>query len=189
MRLHPLPAGHRHRGRAHATTPARSAAAAPALTHAPLEHSGLDVRWEDGAGAVLARFGGAAPRPQAEAAARVLREAGLDAELVDDDDELWDAQRDAQRARPGEPDTVVRVSGAADRAAGAARAPPRDTRRRSWAARRSGSPGCAWTDPGAAPDALAGPAPARVRRGARRARRGARAVDAVGRRATRPRWR
>jgi hypothetical protein len=40
-----------------------------------------------------------------------MRDAGIDAEIVDDDDRLWDAQRDGQRPRPGEPDTIVRVSG------------------------------------------------------------------------------
>ncbi len=71
---------------------------------------GLDVRWEADTGSALARFGGAAPGPQAEAAARVMTDAGLDVELVEQDDGLWDAQRDGQRARPGEPDTIVRVA-------------------------------------------------------------------------------
>ena len=58
---------------------------------------------------MLARFGGAAPGPQAEGAARIMGQAGLDRELVEDDEALWDAQRDGQRAR-GDEDTVVRVS-------------------------------------------------------------------------------
>ena len=109
VRLHPLPP-------ATATALGRTseagklATAASALTHAPLEHMGLDVRWEADTGSALARFGGAAPGPQAEAAARVMTDAGLDVELVEQDDELWDAQRDGQRARPGEPDTIVRVA-------------------------------------------------------------------------------
>ena len=58
---------------------------------------------------VLARFGGAAPRPQAEAAARLLREAGLDAELVEDDDgALGRAARRPARGRRAR--RVVRVS-------------------------------------------------------------------------------
>jgi FAD/FMN-containing dehydrogenase len=61
------------------------------------------VRWEDGAGAILSRFGGATARPQAEAAARLLG----DAEVVDDDDAMWQAQRDAQRSPSG---LVVKVS-------------------------------------------------------------------------------
>lgn len=109
VRLHPLPPSTATAiGRT--SDPAALAQAAGALTHAPLEHTGLDVRW-DGSGAVLARFGGAAPGPQAEGAARVMREAGLDVEIAEDDDGLWNAQRDGQRARPGEPDTIVRVSG------------------------------------------------------------------------------
>jgi glycolate oxidase FAD binding subunit len=56
----------------------------------------------------LARLGGATASAQAEAAARVLADAGLDAEVVADDSALWIAQRAAQRS----PDrAVVRVSG------------------------------------------------------------------------------
>jgi glycolate oxidase FAD binding subunit len=97
VRLHPRPA-------ATATAVGRSAdpdalgRGALALSHAPLEQLGLDVRWEDGAGAVLLRFGGAAPEPQAEAARRLLAEAGLEASIEHEDEELWEAQRAAQRA-------------------------------------------------------------------------------------------
>ena len=74
-----------------------------ALARAPLEHHALDVRWREGTGSVLARFAGARPRPQAEAAAQVLDHAGLSAELDDDDAELWDEQRAAPaRAARGE---------------------------------------------------------------------------------------
>ena len=110
VRLHPLPPS-----TATAIGRTRDAAmlaeAAAVLTHASIEHSGLDVRWEDGAGSVLARFGGAAPGPQAENAARLLREAGLDTDLAEEDDGLWSAQRDDQRPRQGSSDTVVRVAG------------------------------------------------------------------------------
>src|SRR5918999_1668802 len=58
-------------------------------------------------GAILSRFGGAAAQPQAEGAGRLLSDAGLDSELVEDDDDLWRAQRDAQRSPSG---LVVRVS-------------------------------------------------------------------------------
>ena len=89
--------------------PERLGRAAMATSHAPLEHEGIDVRYADGEGMVLARFGGAAPVPQAESAERVMAEAGLDTELIDDaDDELWQAQRDGQSAASG---TVVKVSG------------------------------------------------------------------------------
>lgn len=102
VRLHPLPP-------ATATALGRSddpdalGRAALELSHARLEQMGLDVRWEDGEGAVLARFGGAEAVSQAEAAARLLS----GAELVEDDDELWQAQRDAQRSPGG---LVVKVS-------------------------------------------------------------------------------
>jgi glycolate oxidase FAD binding subunit len=103
MRLHPLPP-------ATATAVGRSddpdalGRAALALSHARLEQLGLDVRWEDGAGAILARFGGETALPQARAAGRLLG----DAEIVeDDDDEVWEAQRDAQRSPSG---LVVKVS-------------------------------------------------------------------------------
>ena len=102
VRLHPLPpATATAVGRS--TDPDELGRAALALSHARLEQMGLDVRWEDGSGAVLARFGGATAMPQAEAAARLLG----DAELVEDDDALWAAQRDAQRSPAG---LVVKVS-------------------------------------------------------------------------------
>jgi glycolate oxidase FAD binding subunit len=107
VRLHPLPpqtataVGHTH----DTGVLARGAAA---LSHARLEQLGLDVRWAAGAGMVLARFGGVAAHPQAETAERLLREAGLEAELVADDESLWSAQRDGQRSPEG---LVVRVSG------------------------------------------------------------------------------
>jgi glycolate oxidase FAD binding subunit len=106
VRLHPLPP-------ATATAIGRSpepevlAAGAMALSHARIEQLGLDVRWAGGAGAVLSRFGGAAPAPQAAAAERVLREAGLDTEIDEHDDALWQAQREGQRSPAG---LVVRVS-------------------------------------------------------------------------------
>jgi glycolate oxidase FAD binding subunit len=101
VRLHPLPP-------ATATAVGRSddpealGRAALRLSHARLEQLGLDVRWEEGEGAVLSRFGGAAAVPQAEAAARLLD----DAELVEDDDGMWRAQREGQRSPAG---LVVKV--------------------------------------------------------------------------------
>jgi glycolate oxidase FAD binding subunit len=109
VRLHPIPPATVSAAGGTAD-PGVLASAAAALTHAPLEHTGLDIRWEAGEGWALARFGGAACGPQAEAAAEIMREAGLRVELVEDDDRLWAAQRELQRARAGEPDTVLRVS-------------------------------------------------------------------------------
>jgi glycolate dehydrogenase FAD-binding subunit len=89
--------------------PEAIARGASALSHAPVEHEGLDVRWEAGHGEVLIRFGGAAPKAQAESAIRHLRDAALAPELIEEDDaELWERQRAGQRSTEG---TVVRVSG------------------------------------------------------------------------------
>lgn len=108
VRLHPLPA-------ATATTTAATddpdtlALAASTVAHSPLESECLDVRWKDGRGSVLARFGGAAAGDQAAAAGCLLEAAGADVStsLVEDDDSLWAAQRAGQRARRG---AVVKVS-------------------------------------------------------------------------------
>jgi glycolate oxidase FAD binding subunit len=106
VRLHPLPPATASAvGRS--DDPDALGRAALALSHARHEQMGQDVRWEDGAGAILSRFGGAAALPQAEAAERLLREAGLEAQLVKDDDPLWEAQREAQRSSEG---LVVKVS-------------------------------------------------------------------------------
>jgi glycolate oxidase FAD binding subunit len=78
---------------------------AAAIGGSPLEHHGIDVAWRGGRGRVLARFAGAAPRPQAEAAEKLLRAEGLAGEIVDDDEPLWDEQRAAQRGP-----LVVKVS-------------------------------------------------------------------------------
>jgi glycolate oxidase FAD binding subunit len=78
---------------------------AAAIGQSPLEHHGLDVSWRDGRGRVLVRFAGAAPRPQAEAAEKLLRSESLTTEIVDDDEGVWDEQRAAQRGP-----LVVKVS-------------------------------------------------------------------------------
>jgi glycolate oxidase FAD binding subunit len=106
VRLHPLPPL-TATAVGHTRSPHLLAGGAAALTHARLEQLGLDVRWAAGAGMVLARFGGSTARAQAEAADALLRGAGLEAELVEADESLWQAQRDAQRSPTG---LVVRVS-------------------------------------------------------------------------------
>jgi glycolate oxidase FAD binding subunit len=78
--------------------------AAASLSHAHLEMEALDVSWAEGAGAVMARFAGAAAYQQAEAAA----ELAPTGELITDDEELWKRQRALQRSEAG---VVVRVSG------------------------------------------------------------------------------
>ena len=80
-----------------------------AVSRAPLEHSGFDVCWADGAGSLLVRFAGAAPRPQAELAERLLRDAGLETEIEEDDEELWAGQRARQRGE-GSDGAVLRAS-------------------------------------------------------------------------------
>ena len=77
-----------------------------ASPQSPLEHHGLDVRWAAGRGRVLARFAGAAPRPQAEAAEALLRARGPRRPRSSTSDEpLWDEQRAGQRGP-----LVVKVS-------------------------------------------------------------------------------
>jgi glycolate oxidase FAD binding subunit len=106
LRLHPVPPT-----TATAAGGSRDAEAigraARDLSHAPLEYQCLDVRWGGGDGAVLARFGGAASRPQAEAAAGILRRAGVEGQVVDDDDSIWSTQREGQRSAEW---AVVRIS-------------------------------------------------------------------------------
>ena len=79
--------------------PDRLQAEAIRLVALPLEAESLDIRWADGAGAVLARFAGA----HAADRARAL---GGDCEV--DDERLWAAQRAGQRARAG---ALVRIHG------------------------------------------------------------------------------
>ena len=101
VRLHPLPAA-TATARGTAEDPGRLADALLAITALPLEADSLDLRWEDAAGTLLIRFGGAAAEAQAEAAAPRLREAGLaGVDTVADDDELWAAQRAGQRSATG----------------------------------------------------------------------------------------
>jgi glycolate oxidase FAD binding subunit len=114
VRLHPRPES--TATAAGGTTDAATlAAAALKLAQSPLEHLSLDLRWGGGDGALLARFGGATPRPQAEAALRLMEAAGLGGSLVDDDDAVWARQRDGQRSDTG---SVVRVAGVPSRAGG-----------------------------------------------------------------------
>jgi glycolate dehydrogenase FAD-binding subunit len=107
VRLHPLP-GETITAAAGTTESAALARAALELSHAPLEPLSLDVRWGGGGGALVARFGGAAPRPAAEEALARMSQAGLGGELVDDDEAIWDKQREGQRSDSA---TVVRVAG------------------------------------------------------------------------------
>ena len=105
IRLHPRPA-RTATVVARSSDPAQLAAAAATLAHAPLEADCLDLWWDAGAGAVLARFGSADPGPRVEEAAGLVgRIGGLSVDVEDDDDACWEAQRAAQRG-----DVVVKVS-------------------------------------------------------------------------------
>jgi glycolate oxidase FAD binding subunit len=84
------------------------ARAASRLAHAPLELEAFDVRWNAGAGALLARFGGVSAEAQARRLVGALAEEGLTASVEADDEAFWEAQRAAQRSADG---VVVRVSG------------------------------------------------------------------------------
>jgi len=109
VRLHPRPAA-TATVRAPGSDSGVLAAAAAALARQPLEPLALDIYHEHGSGAVLARFGGATAVAQAGGAVTVLREAGLaDAALVEDDEPLWQRQREGQRASSG--GAVIRVAG------------------------------------------------------------------------------
>jgi glycolate oxidase FAD binding subunit len=108
VRLHPLPVA-TATARATSDDAAGLGRAAARLAGEPLEADALDVAWAQGRGAVLVRFGGAAAGEQASHVVEQLREAGLaDADVVTDDDELWAAQRERQRAPGG---VVLKVSG------------------------------------------------------------------------------
>ena len=107
VRLHPLdPALATARGRA--DDPGRLAAAASRLAHARMETMAVDVGWSGGEGHVLARFGGQTAADQARAGVEVLSEAGVDADVIEDDASIWEEQRSGQRA--DEDGAVVRVS-------------------------------------------------------------------------------
>ncbi|HEX8855117.1 MAG TPA: FAD-binding oxidoreductase, partial [Thermoleophilaceae bacterium] len=107
VRLHPRPS-ETVTAVGSASDPEAVARGASDLAHASLEKECVDVRWGHGEGAALARLGGATAHAQAEAAARLLADAGLDTEIVEDDDGIWEAQRAGQRAAE---QAVVRVSG------------------------------------------------------------------------------
>ena len=107
LRLHPIPP-RTVTASGRAADPALLARAAAAVAHSPIEAQCLDVRWENGQGAVLVQLAGTEAEAQGSEAAALLAEQGVDAHAVEDDGWIWDEQRAAQRSREG---TVVRVSG------------------------------------------------------------------------------
>lgn len=106
VRLHPRPPGSAT-AIGHAADPQTLGAAGSALAHAQIETNSLDVSWAEGEGHLLARYGGAEPARQAEAALKIIEDAGIESELTEDDDDLWDRQRAGQRSKDG---VVVKVS-------------------------------------------------------------------------------
>jgi glycolate dehydrogenase FAD-binding subunit len=105
LRLHPLPP-ETVTVVARTEDPEALARAASDLTHASLEKECVDVRWENGSGAVLVQLAGATAQAQAEAAAELVRD--LEPELHEKDGDLWEQQRAGQRSAD---QAVVRVSG------------------------------------------------------------------------------
>ena len=118
VRLHPRPPG-TATACAETGDPDLLARTASSLAHARIETNCLDLAWAEGRGRVLARFGGAEPARQAEAAQRVIEAEGLEAVLIEDDTELWERQRAGQRSEGG---LVVRISGLQTEAARVIRA-------------------------------------------------------------------
>jgi len=108
VRLHPMPDEHATAVGA-SDDPQRLREAAAELARHPLEADCLDVTWEDGAGRVLVRFGGAAAQHQAGETVERMRKLGLeDPGAQTDDAELWTSVRGLQRSSDG---IVVKVSG------------------------------------------------------------------------------
>jgi glycolate oxidase FAD binding subunit len=107
VRLHPKPP-RTATARAFSEDPAALGRVVDALAHLPLEAECLDLVWREGAGAVLARFGGATPEERASNAHGAMKRAGVEADLVEDDDQMWAHQRELQRALGG---VSVRISG------------------------------------------------------------------------------
>jgi glycolate oxidase FAD binding subunit len=102
VRLHPKPVGNATAVGA-TDDPDVLAKAAIGLARLPLEADSLDAAWQDGSGRLLARFGGATAGDQAEAAAKRMRDAGLEGvRTLEDDEDLWGDLRAAQRSARGE---------------------------------------------------------------------------------------
>jgi glycolate oxidase FAD binding subunit len=107
VRLHPRPVATATAVGA-SDDPDQLARAAARLAALPLEADSLDAAWREGSGRVLARFGGATAGDQADATVARMREAGLDdARAVENDDELWESVRAAQRGRGGAGDEAA----------------------------------------------------------------------------------
>jgi glycolate oxidase FAD binding subunit len=100
LRLHPKPPRTVTLVASTSSTDALQAAAI-AVAALPLEMDCLDVSWSSGVGALLARFGGAAPEGRAAKAREKLAGIDVDVEIADDDTALWLEQARAQRSDSG----------------------------------------------------------------------------------------
>ena len=109
MRLHPLPS-RTVTMVARGDDLVRLTASARALARSPLQFDALDLRWDgaNGGGCVLAQAAGHVPGEIALTAAALAREGGLDADVLEDDGDIWNEQRARQRAADGV--AVLRVS-------------------------------------------------------------------------------
>jgi glycolate oxidase iron-sulfur subunit len=104
LRLHPVPP-QTVTVLARGVPAAQLGRAASALRRHPFELESLDVGWSDGSGSILARAAGRACESIAGEVTEVLSAEGLESEVVDDDDALWEEQRTRQRG-----EAIVRVS-------------------------------------------------------------------------------
>jgi len=94
----------------HSRDPAVLSTAALLIARHPFELESLDLRWDgpvDG-GSLLARAVGRTVESSVATLTRLLQQAGLETDRVDDDGPLWTEQRERQRAVPDA--AVVRVS-------------------------------------------------------------------------------
>ncbi len=100
VRLHPL-AQDTATAQARSEDRAALARAAGRLTALPLEADCLDLAWSQSSGALLVRFSGPTAPSRARDTCARLGELGLaGAEVIEDDEAIWSAQRAAQR-EPG----------------------------------------------------------------------------------------
>ena len=114
VRLHPLPP-RTATAVGVSDDPAALSRATTEMTHAQLELQSLDLVWQDGRGALMARLGGATAADPAAEVAGLLGRHGLEARVEEEDQALWDGARAAQRSRDG---MVVRISGLQEQTAG-----------------------------------------------------------------------
>jgi glycolate oxidase FAD binding subunit len=108
VRLHPR-ADQTATVQAGSDDPAALARIAGRLTALPLEADSLDLAWSDGAGTLLVRFAGATAPERADETRKRIGELGLaDGAVSEDDNDVWAAQRAAQREPHG---VVIKVTG------------------------------------------------------------------------------